>query len=226
MHPDTKTTRRGALALAGGLGATLAAGCARGGAGTQEASAAEVSCVLSPEVTEGPYWVENSLTRRNITEGRPGMPLVLDLITVDARTCEPIKGADVEIWHCDAGGTYSGVQGDTGHYLRGHQKADADGRARFVTVFPGWYRGRTPHIHIKVHVGGQVVHTGQLFFSEKVTAAVYRTSPYRSRGQADTSHAADNIFRQAGGSKAQAKLVRRTGGRKGYRGTLTMGVAT
>jgi len=216
--------RREALTIAG-LGLTGALGArASGVLGTQGAEAAG-SCVLSPEVTEGPYWIANNLTRRNITEGRPGLPLELVLAVQDAKACEPIAGADVEIWHCDAGGTYSGVS-DSKRFLRGHQKADAKGRARFETIYPGWYRGRTPHIHLKVHVGGSVVHTGQVFFDEKTTAAVYRHAPYRSHGQPDTSHAEDMIYAQAGRSRATLKLTRRTNGRKGYRGSITLGVAT
>jgi protocatechuate 3,4-dioxygenase beta subunit len=112
------------------------------------------------------------------------------------------------------------------HYLRGHQKSDASGVARFLTVYPGWYRGRTPHIHLKVHVGGSVVHTGQVFFDEKTTALVYRIAPYKSHGQPDTTHARDTIFAQAGKQKAQLALAKRAEGRKGYRGAITLGVAT
>jgi protocatechuate 3,4-dioxygenase beta subunit len=212
---------------------------ASGGLGTPGAEAA-AACVLSPEVTEGPYWIDNNLTRRDITEGRPGLPLELVLAVQDAKTCTAIKGADVELWHCDAVGVYSGYESgspggpggqhaaptDSDRYLRGHQKAGADGRVRFLTIYPGWYRGRTPHIHLKVHVGGSVVHTGQLFFDEKTTAAVYRHAPYKSHGQPDTSHAEDMIYAQAGRSRATLKLARRSSGRKGYRGAITLGVAT
>jgi protocatechuate 3,4-dioxygenase beta subunit len=229
--------RREALTIAG-LGLTGALGARVSGAlGTQDAEAA--SCVLSPEVTEGPYWIDNKLTRRDISEDRPGLPLELVLTVQNAKTCSPIKGADVEIWHCDAGGVYSGYESgsagapggqhatptDSDRYLRGHQKADAHGRARFLTIYPGWYRGRTPHIHLKVHIGGSVVHTGQVFFDEKTTAAVYRHSPYKSHGQPDTSHAADMIYAQAGRSRATLRLTKRSNGRKGYRGSITLGVA-
>jgi protocatechuate 3,4-dioxygenase beta subunit len=232
--------RREAFLALAGLGLTGALGARVSGAlGTQGAEAA-TSCVLSPEVTEGPYWIDNSLTRRDITENRPGLPLELVLAVQNAKTCAPIKGADVEIWHCDAGGVYSGYESgsagapggqhaaptDSDRYLRGHQRADAHGRARFLTIYPGWYRGRTPHIHLKVHVGGSVVHTGQLFFDEKTTAAVYRHSPYKSHGQPDTSHAEDMIYAQAGRSRATLRLARRSNGRKGYRGSITLGVAT
>ena len=250
-HDDRPTPRRigrrealttlGGLGLSGALGAS---GALRGLASPDTAGGAS-SCVLSPEVTEGPYWIQNGLTRRDIRGGRPGLPLEIVFTVQDAKTCEPIAKADVEIWHCDAGGVYSGFeqasqggpggggppgsqQGptDTKRYLRGHQRSDSAGRVRFLTVFPGWYRGRTPHIHLKVHVGGNVVHTGQVFFNERTTAAVYRQAPYRSHGQPDTSHAEDNIYAQAGRSRAVLRLKRRGRTKKGYRGTITLGVAT
>ena len=244
--PGHRLRRREALAALGGVGLAGVLGAAgpRRGTGTAEAAA---SCVLTPEVTEGPYWIDNSLTRRTITEGRPGLPLEIVFTVQNATTCEPIGGADVEIWHCDAGGRYSGYESlsqgggpsasaaqggghrsptSGTHYLRGHQRSDAKGRAEFLTVFPGWYRGRTPHIHVKVHVGGRVIHSGQVFFNEHTTAAVYRQSPYRTHGQPDTEHAADSIFKQAGGSSAVLHLARRSASRKGYRGRITLGVAT
>jgi protocatechuate 3,4-dioxygenase beta subunit len=158
-----------------------------------------------------------------VTEGRPGTPLELRLLVQNAATCKPIRGADVEIWHADAAGQYSGVGGNSADWLRGHQKTDAGGVVRFDTIYPGWYRGRTPHIHLKVHVGGDVVHTGQLFFADAVSAAVYKRSPYRSRGQADMTNASDNIYAQAGGSRARLKLTRHG---SGYTGAATLGVAT
>ena len=99
----------------------------------------------------------------------PGTPLALRLTVVNASTCKPIKGAAVDIWHADAAGAYSGEQsnGTVGRtFMRGIQRTDARGLARFDTVYPGWYTGRTVHIHVKVHVGGNVIHTGQLFFND------------------------------------------------------------
>jgi protocatechuate 3,4-dioxygenase beta subunit len=184
------------------------------------------SCVLSPEMTEGPYWIDNSLTRRDVTENVHGVPLILRLTVVRASTCRPIRSADVEIWHAAPDGEYSGFDGSSGtRYLRGHQRSDAAGRVRFDTVFPGWYHGRTPHIHLKVSVGGNEVHTGQLFMSEKVARAVYRTRYYRSRGQADTSHAEDMIYGD-GGARSTLRIRRRSGGRHGYVGRLELGVKT
>ncbi len=210
--------RRDALIAFAGF---VAAACGARRSRISDASAA--TCVLTPEVTEGPYYVANHLTRRDITEGRPGVPLALRLIVQDASTCRPIKNADVELWHADAGGVYSGVAGNSGHFLRGHQRSDASGVVRFDTIYPGWYRGRTPHIHIKVHVGGDEVHTGQLFFADATSAAVYRTARYRSHGEADTTNGEDTIYAQAGRGRSRLRLSRRSGG---YRGTITLGVRT
>ena len=133
-------------------------------AGPTAVASGLVSCVLAPEQTEGPYYLPGDRLRKNITEGKPGVPLTLKLSVVDVQTCKPIKGAAVDIWHCDALGTYAAQTNAT--FLRGIQKTDAKGMATFVTVYPGWYQGRTVHIHVKVALGGNVVHTGQLYFAD------------------------------------------------------------
>jgi len=220
---QSRLSRRDVLRSVGGVGLAAAFG-PRALALLEEDAQAASTCLLTPEVTEGPYWVENTLTRRNVTEGKRGLPLVIRFTVLNAKTCKPIKSADVEIWHCDALGNYSAVNGATTRFLRGHQKSNATGKAEFLTIFPGWYRGRTPHIHMKVNVGGDTVHTGQIFFNEKITTAVYKQAPYAGRGPYDTSHARDNIYSQAGGSTAELKLTKRTGGLKGYVGTIAIGV--
>jgi protocatechuate 3,4-dioxygenase beta subunit len=186
-----------------------------------ETSQAASTCVLTPEVTEGPYWIANGLTRRDITSGQTGVPLWLHLLVEDSSTCQPIRGADVELWHANRLGAYSGVNGNSGRYLRGHQKSNSKGVVIFKTIYPGWYRGRTPHIHVKVHVGGSVVHTGQLFFSDTVSSAVYRTSRYKSHGQSETKNSADSIYAQAGAAKSKLRLTKLSGS-QGYRGAITM----
>ena len=132
--------------------------------------------MLTPELTEGPYYVAGEKLRRDVTEGKPGTPLLLNLTVVNASTCKAVKNASVEIWHCDAGGVYSGaVANNPGtNFLRGVQKTNAAGVATFKTIYPGFYQGRAVHIHVKVHVGGKVVHTGQLFFPASVTNVVYK----------------------------------------------------
>jgi protocatechuate 3,4-dioxygenase beta subunit len=220
--------RRDVLKAAGGAGlATIFGARALGALGLSgEEAQAAATCLLTPEVTEGPYWVDYRITRRDIREHKAGLPLVIRISVLNAKTCKPIKNADVEIWHCDALGNYSGVNGASSRFLRGHQRSEAAGKAEFLTIFPGWYRGRTPHIHMKVSVGGDTVHTGQVFFNEKITAVVYKQAPYASRGEYDTPHASDMIYEQAGASSAELKLTRRTGGFKGYVGTIAVGVLT
>jgi protocatechuate 3,4-dioxygenase beta subunit len=181
-----------------------------------------VTCVLTPEQTEGPYYIANEKVRRNITEGRPGTALTLRLAVVDATTCRPIKGAAVDIWHADASGTYSGFGAGRSSrtFMRGIQRTNANGIATFKTVYPGWYAGRTVHIHVKVHVRGNVVHTGQLYFPDAVTDAAYKRAPYSSRPDREGRNANDFVYRNGG--KRSLLRLRRSG--SGYVGTIRMGV--
>jgi protocatechuate 3,4-dioxygenase beta subunit len=225
---ERRLTRRGTLLKAGGLlGAVVGASAWRArddedasASGLAAVESGAVSCVLAPELTEGPYYVPDERMRRDITEGKAGMPLTLRLRVLDVSTCKPIKGAAVDIWHCDALGVYSGVQGNAANFLRGVQRTDASGAASFRTVYPGWYRGRAVHVHVKVFVGGNVVHTGQFFFPAAVTNAVARRAPYSRHGRPDTPNASDSIFRN-GGSRSMLKLTRSG---KGYVGAISMGV--
>ena len=222
MHDFDRLTRRGSLLTLGGFVAAAFGWSASesAGAGPSAVATGLVTCVLTPEQTEGPYYVANEHVRRNITEGRPGTPLTLRTTVVNASNCKPIKGAAVDIWHADASGTYSGVLGNTGTFMRGIQRANANGLALFQTVYPGWYRGRTVHIHVKVHIGGNVVHTGQLYFPDSLTDVVYAHSPYSSRPNRDTRNATDSVYRN-GGSKSML-AVHKSGA--GYVASIAMGV--
>ncbi len=206
------------MAGAAGLAGLRAADEA--GAGPAGVASGFVTCVLAPEQTEGPYYIDDAAVRRNVREGKPGVPLRLRLSVVDASTCKAVKGAAVEIWHCDAAGAYSGVQGDGAMFLRGVQRTDAKGLAVFDTVYPGWYPGRTVHIHTMVHIGGNVVHTGQLYFPDAVTDAVYKRSPYSRRPDRTPRNAGDSIYRN-GGKRSTLRLQRRG---SAYTGSITMGV--
>ena len=140
---------------------------------------------------------------------------------LNASTCKPIKGAAVDIWHADAAGNYSGFGGGGSRtFLRGIQKTDATGLALFTTVYPGWYQGRTVHIHVKVHVGGSVVHTGQLFFPDTLTDNVYKASPYAARGTRQVRNANDSIF--VNGGKRGLLALKQSGA--GYVGSISLGV--
>jgi protocatechuate 3,4-dioxygenase beta subunit len=216
--------RRESLVKAGGLAiAVLGAGTLPADAATSAAETSAVSCVLAPEMTEGPFYIANEKVRRNIREGQAGIALALRLGVVDSASCKPITGAAVDIWHADAAGAYSGEQsnGTEGRtFLRGIQRTDAGGIALFDTVYPGWYQGRTVHIHVKVHVSGSVVHTGQLFFNDGLTDTVFARKPYNTRGTRDVRNAQDSIY-QAGGSRSLLRVTRKG---TGYLGTISMGV--
>lgn len=207
-----------------GVGATALALLGCGGETTTSTSAGSAdagACVLTPEQTEGPFYVADSLIRRDIAEGRQGLPLDLRLRVQDATGCKPIRDATVEVWHCDAQGAYSGVEDDA-TFLRGGQRSNADGQVTFRTIYPGWYQGRATHIHVKVHAGGGEVHTGQLYFDDATTASVAQRAPYAARGEPETTNASDGIYVDGGDRSTLA--LKRNG--QGYVARLTLGVRT
>lgn len=220
----TKLTRRGSLAGFGGflLGLLGWRAAASDGAGPAAVASGAVRCMLAPEQTEGPYYIAREKFRRDITEGKPGVPLLLRLKVVDAASCRPIKGAAVDIWHADALGVYSGFGAGSRSrtFMRGIQRTDRNGLARFRSVYPGWYQGRTVHIHVKVHVAGNVVHTGQLYFPDRATDRVFRRKPYSRRPHRTTRNADDFVFAQGG--RRSLLGLRKVG--SAYVGSITMGV--
>jgi protocatechuate 3,4-dioxygenase beta subunit len=230
-------TRRRALGLAGLAGAAYVAGPLKpfgsDPAADPEAAGAAATCVLAPEVTEGPYWVDERLDRSDVTGGQSGVPLSLALYVYRADdSCEPEKGAIVDIWHCNAAGLYSDeASNSTGGqtWLRGYQETDAIGLASFKTIYPSWYAGRTIHIHVRVRTfsGTSTTYdfTTQIFFSESDSAAVLATSPYDSRSGRDTTNASDMIYRQE--ETAGNVLVPTLSGSAsaGYSGTVGIGLS-
>ena len=226
MKFDEALTRRGSLAKLGGALVAAAGGSAllgtEAGAGNRAIASGAVQCVLTPELTEGPYYIAGEKLRRDIREGHPGTLLTLHLTVLSASTCKPIKGAAVDIWHADAAGNYSGFGAGASSrtFMRGIQKTDKNGLALFTTVYPGWYQGRAVHIHVKVHVGGSVVHTGQLFFPDALTAAVYKHAPYTARGGPDMTNEQDSIFVNGG----KRSMLAVTKSAAGYVGSIAMGV--
>ncbi len=175
----------------------------------------EGACVLFPQAVEGPFYFDPKLVRSDITEGRPGVPLSLQLRIIESAACAPIAAARVDIWHADAGGIYSGYagQGDVRTtatkgqtYLRGTQITDANGSVNFASVYPGWYPGRTPHIHVKVFLNQKSVVTGQIYFPDDLSARIYTSHPpYDERPKADTTNASDWIFQS--GTKEGGGIV-------------------
>jgi protocatechuate 3,4-dioxygenase beta subunit len=236
---DGRLDRRTALRLLGAAGFGAAVVACGGGSGSKQSSGSRTTsrsssatsstagsgaqtCVLSRELTEGPYYLDLDLVRADITEDRPGAPLALALTVVDATACTPIRDAVVDIWHTDASDEHSGVEGNGGTFLRGTQVTGTDGVVTFATIYPGWYSGRAVHIHVKVHVSGTEVHTGQLFFPDDFTSDVYRRSPYASRPGPDLVNRQDQIFSDGG---AQSVLAPTASG-DGYAAGMTLGVMT
>lgn len=161
-------------------------------------------CALTPEVTEGPFYLDADLVRRDIREDRVGAPTVLRMQIVGT-DCTPFEGARVDVWHCDAQGVYSSYGGDRGQvsekgetFLRGTQMADARGVVEFETIYPGWYRGRTTHIHFKVFLDQETVLTGQLFFPDALSDYLYLNAPaYARDATRDTLNDGDRIAQSA-----------------------------
>lgn len=266
-HRNKTVTRRRAIAVTGG---TVAAGGlavagyqsafaddATTADATASASAAGTGseCMtLMTSVTEGPYYLDGALVRKDITEGKSGVPLTLRLTVVDATDgCTPVPGAAVEIWHCDAWGYYSGYTtanpggsapaesedgstADDQTYLRGYQIANGNGVVRFETIFPGWYTPRTCHIHVKVHTGGEkqdgtyeggkVNYTGQFFFDDTVAAEIFTLEPYSRHSGSYTTLDNDMVYDGGGASSGllTLKAVHKKDPSKGYKGFLTLGV--
>jgi protocatechuate 3,4-dioxygenase beta subunit len=229
-----------AVGFLGGCGGGEESGSPTGSSSTSSTSSTSTAstntqCVVTPELTEGPYFVDEMLNRSDIRAdpatgaARPGVPLTLELVLsqVAASGCGPLAGALVDVWHCDASGLYSDVAAQrTGGqaFLRGYQLSDANGSARFTTIYPGWYPGRAVHIHFKVRTtpaGSRGLEfTSQLFFDEALTDQVYTQAPYNTRGRRDTLISNDGIFRTGGTSL----LVPITAAGTGYTGKLYVGV--
>jgi protocatechuate 3,4-dioxygenase beta subunit len=163
------------------------------------------NCTLTPETTEGPYWVDERIKRSDITEDQPGIPLKLALAICEADAASsPYPGAVVDIWQANALGLYSDqprqpradTSGQT--FLRGCQISENDGGVEFRTIYPGWYEGRTPHIHVRLRTFAKdettFTFTTQIFFAEEINSAVLATSPYNQRPERDTTNASDSIF--------------------------------
>ena len=229
------------LGVIGGLLALLmlvAAACADAEPPAQEPanSAAELAevtqptCDVTPQQTEGPYYFDVGKVRRDITEGKPGTPLLVALRLVEAGSCAPIRDAVVDIWHPDAAGQYSGYrgQGDDGTdtsgetFLRGMQISDANGLVEFETIYPGWYPGRTVHIHFKAYTDERDFVTSQMYFPDDITDVIYLAEPYSARGPRSTTNENDNIL--VGDPAKRALLGHVTQDGDAYVVSLTIGV--
>ena len=211
-NSSTPATPTSARTLSPTATATRAATSTAAGA---TSIAAAPSCVVRPAETEGPYFVDEKINRSDIrsdtSDGsvKPGAPLTIafNVSTVGNGTCVPLSGATVDVWHCDAAGVYSDVS-DPGFatvgktFLRGYQVTDAAGSAKFTTIYPGWYQGRTVHIHFKIRTttaaGKAFEFTSQLFFDDALTDQVFARAPYAAKGQRTLRNDGDGIYRTGG----------------------------
>lgn len=203
-----------------------------GGAGNDAGSVdSSVGCVLTPQQAEGPFFLDTGLERSDISESKLGLDLRVRLTLTDVRACTPIEGAVVELWHADASGVYSGfdlADGNTADaarltFLRGYQRTGADGSVEFLTIYPGWYPGRTPHLHVLALLGTDRLVTTQLYFEDALSERVYQRDPYAVRGPRDTTNAQDGVSQIGGGGTAPLLLDAGEDG-EGYAGSFVIGV--
>jgi len=211
------TSRRRFLKGLSVLPAGLAAGTVSTVPAAQSASASvpiPQLCRVAPQAIEGPYYLDPGLVRDDITEGRTGVPLELNLQVVTA-DCAPVQGARVDVWHADAEGLYSGFAAEQGlpadawnrTFLRGTQVSDASGAVRFRTIYPGWYAGRTTHIHYKVLVDARTALIGQIFLPDALSEFLYRNiAPYDGRGDTRDTRNVDDWVLGGAGEDAQASV--------------------
>lgn len=237
----TLLSRREMLALLGASGVAALAGCRPSreiADGRVAADGAPPSCVVRPEQTEGPYFVDGRLDRSDIRSDpqsgviKAGAPLQLAIVVSrigSGGACTPLAGARVDLWQCDADGVYSGVRDpsfDTSgqQFLRGYQVTDATGTARFTTIYPGWYRGRTVHTHFKVRTDPSAARgyefTSQLYFDDALTDRVHARAPYASRGPRTIRNEGDGIFRRNG----DQLMLAVTEAAQSYAGTFHLGL--
>jgi protocatechuate 3,4-dioxygenase beta subunit len=197
------------------------------------------SCVVRPQQTEGPYFVDEQLDRSDIRSDpgdgsvKAGVPVRLGfhLSRIAGGACTPLNGAVVDVWQCDALGMYSDVLDINGlfdtrgkKFLRGYQMADASGTAQFITIYPGWYPGRTVHIHFKIRTDAAARRgfefTSQLYFNDAITDQVHALAPYAAKGQRPLRNDRDYIFR-SGGNQLMLPLTKDA---QGYVGAFAIGL--
>ena len=241
LHDDDELrghilSRRQALMIFGGGALAFLTGCGGGSSGPSISTTAtpipsstavpgatatpiptstgNLTCIATPALTEGPYFVDERLNRSDIRADTVSgivktgavMALQFNVYQISSAGCAALTNAMVDVWHTDALGKYSDEQseGTSGQkFLRGFQTTDAQGGAAFTTIFPGWYQGRAVHIHFKIRAtlnGATREFNSQLFFPDAFTTALYAsTSPYNTRGTRSTFNSNDGIYSQSGG---------------------------
>jgi protocatechuate 3,4-dioxygenase beta subunit len=228
-------TRREALALLGASGTLFLIGAPPSSAASAPPRRPRYPCVVRPASTAGPYYVDEKLNRADIrsdpTDGsvKQGalLALTLNVSSIAKAECTPLEGAIVDVWQCDAEGVYSDAKDpryfDTRgkKFLRGYQVTDKDGIAKFITIYPGWYPGRTVHIHYKIRspdsAQSPYEFVGQMYFPEGTSDRVYSKPPYAARGKRSVSNLTDRIYNSDGGRQSMLVVAPV---KDAYRGTF------
>jgi protocatechuate 3,4-dioxygenase beta subunit len=246
---DDLVTRRSALELFGSAGVVLVWGCGDiTSSASSDASSDAITepdattCTATPEGEIGPYFADDSAAgfdRSDIvsdldgTRTQTGIPLVLTVTVIDTENgCVPYANAQVDIWHCNAAGVYSDEESegtDTESWLRGYQLTDVNGRVTFTTIIPGWYAGRTTHIHLRVRSTYSTAssttdgtNTTQLFFEQTlIDDLATSVAPYSSQGQNPTTNATDHVYN---GETNGANVLTLAGDTSGYTTSITIGL--
>lgn len=215
--PERPLNSRRDILIKGIAGAVAIAGYGSSG-GIVVASVPGVTHGESPGVEEGPFWVDGQVNRVDVRYDsttkvyQAGLPLYLGLTIsqlsdTSPYTITPLVGARVDMWNANAQGVYSdeASESTTGtDYLRGYQVTNSHGVVNFLTNYPGWYSGRTPHIHFRIRTydsSGNVVYNyaSQVFFSDSVTATVFANNSAYSRTTAqDTTNTTDRVYTGSG----------------------------
>ncbi|MFB9078774.1 intradiol ring-cleavage dioxygenase [Flavobacterium procerum] len=202
-----KFIRNGILGIATMAGAAkFLESCSKSDNDEDSSNSGDGSCTVSPSETKGPFPIKtpSQLVLENIKSDRVGIALLINLkIENKNNNCEPLQSVLVDVWHCDKDGNYSEYGGTqmqqtdytSVHFLRGRQTSDANGNVSFISIYPGWYQGRAPHVHVEVLTNsGTSLLVTQIAFPENISSAVYSSSNYVAHGQADTSNTSDNVF--------------------------------
>lgn len=231
-----------AFSLTGCMGRSVLLGGDGADAGPGDVLDGDVgeSCIVRPAQTPGPYFLDEMLERSDIRDDpttglvKPGVPLrvVLSIFWARPDGCEPLEDAVVDLWQCDALGAYGDTLDANGafdtrgeRWLRGFQRTDAEGRVEFQTIYPGWYAGRTVHLHFKVRTGPLAAptldFTSQLYFAEASNDRVMALDPYASRGERITLNVADSIYANDGGRELILPVEPEA---DGYAGELDVGL--
>jgi protocatechuate 3,4-dioxygenase beta subunit len=243
MHrkPFEPFTRRDALATLGTLGVMSWVGSKTGLLHPARAAGDPPviggACTLTPELTIGPYFVDEGLNRSDLRAGTGSdTPFIADALllhlTINVTSaltagCPALAAVQIDIWHCHAGGLYSdeAQNGTTGQtWLRGYQVTDANGSVSFTTIYPGWYAGRTIHIHVMARyydADGNTTYqfTTQLFFDEAANDTVMANYPYDTRGNRTTTNQNDGIY-----DDSMLLDLRAAGDGLSYTGTIALGL--